>query len=118
MADPSCKNTSSFPLHPPPSKSTNMNNERLMKWLYGYNLTTKTHDHSLSDSNSSSSVATNGFGSHAPGIIKAMEILEAQFGHQHASSVNNNTNDVNNNKRVLDTSVAHDHSDLPRGSTS
>lgn len=110
MADPSSKKTSSFPLHPPPSKSTTMNTDRLMKWMYGYNLTTNS---------SSSSVATNNFGSHAPGIIKAMEILEAQFGHPHASSVNNNANDViNNNIMVLDKSVAHDHSDLPGGSSS
>jgi len=104
MADPSYRKNSSFPLHPPPSKSTTMNTDRLMKWLYGYNLTTNS---------SSSSVASNDFGSHAPGIIKSMKILEAQFGHLHASSINNNTNDViNNNMMVLDKSVAHDHPDL------
>ena len=66
---PSPKNTSSshLPLsshRPPPSESTIMSSDRLMKWLYGYNTTTL-------------SVDSNNFGNHAPGIIKSMQILEA-----------------------------------------
>jgi len=66
---PSPKNTSSshlpLPSHrPPPSESTIMSSDRLMKWLYGYNTTTLSAD-------------SNNFGNHAPGIIKSMQILEA-----------------------------------------
>jgi len=63
--------------HPPPPpptlKSTTMSSDRLMIWMYGYNTTTPSDD-------------TNDFGSHAPGIIKSMQMLEAQFGNLHASS--------------------------------
>jgi hypothetical protein len=79
-----------------------------MKWLYGYNTTTSSAD-------------TNNFGNHVPGIIKSMQILEAQFGNLHASSpssFSNNMNDVINNMLVLNTSSAYDHPELPGGSSS
>ncbi|RHN63965.1 putative transcription factor C2H2 family [Medicago truncatula] len=83
-----------------------MNSDRLMKWMYGYN-TTK------------SSADTNGFGSHAPGIIKAMQMLDTQFENLHASSPSSDRNDViNNNKMVLNTSSAFAHLDLLGGSSS
>jgi hypothetical protein len=85
-----------------------MSSDRLMKWLYGYNTTTSSAD-------------TNNFGNHAPGIIKSMQILKAQFGNLHASSpssVSNNMNDVINNMLVLNTSSAYDHSDLHGGLSS
>ncbi|RHN69194.1 putative transcription factor C2H2 family [Medicago truncatula] len=84
-----------------------MNNNRLFQWMHGYNTTLKIYTHSSFDYDSSSSVGTNNFGSHAPGILKAMEILETQFGHLHtstsssSSSININMNDdiiINNNK--------------------
>jgi len=83
--------------------------------------------HGYNTTHSSSSVGTNNFGSHAPGILKAMEILEAQFGHLHtstsssSSSINININDdiiINNNKNnnmmtTMNTSVAaSSHLDL------
>jgi len=87
-----------------------MSSDGLMKWLYGYNKTTSSTD-------------TINFDNHAPGIIKSMQILEAQFGTLHASSpsfVSNNMNNVinNNNMLVLNTSSAYDHPDLPGGSSS
>jgi len=85
-----------------------MSSDRLMKWLYGYNTTTLSAD-------------TNNFGNHAPGIIKSMQILEAQFGNLHASSpssVSNNMNDVINKILVLNTSSAYGHPKLLGGSSS
>jgi hypothetical protein len=78
--------------------------------LYDYNKTTSLID-------------TNNFDNHAPGIIKPMQIPEAQFGNLHASSpsfVSNNMNDVinNNNMLVLNTYYAYDHPNLPGGSSS
>jgi len=85
-----------------------MSSDRLMKCLYGYNTTTSSTD-------------TNNFGNHATGIIKSMQILEAQFGNLQASSpssVSNNINDVinNNNILVMNTS-SYDHPDLPANSS-
>jgi len=78
-----------------------------MKWLYGYNTTTS---------------STDNFGSHAPGIIKSIQMLEAQFGNLQASSPssdNNTRNDViNNNKTMLNTSSVYAHLDLLGGSSS
>ena len=80
-----------------------------MKWLYGYNTTTSSAD-------------SNNFGSHAPGIIKSIHMLETQFGNLHASppsSDNNNMNDViNNNKMMLNTSSVYAHPSLLGGSSS
>jgi len=121
------KNTSSSPF-PPHLESTNMNSDRLVQWLHGYNTTAKIYTHSAVDSNSSSSIGINNFGSHAPGILKSMQILEAQFGHLHTSTssinininddviINNNNNNNNNMKMMtMNTSIASSHPDLHVG---
>jgi len=86
-----------------------MNIDRLMKWMYGYNTTT-------------SSTNTDDFGSHAPGIIKSMQMLEAEFGNLRTSSPssdNNNRSDViNDNKMALNTFSPYAHVDLLGGSSS
>lgn len=64
---------------------------------------------------SSSSLASDDYGSHAPGIRKAMKILEAQFSHSNVSSssspVHNNDEDVINiddNHHVAGLSQSHE----------
>ncbi|CAK8574409.1 unnamed protein product [Lathyrus sativus] len=73
-----------------------MNSERMIKEMYVDN-----SNHSLYNSNSRTN--NNDFGSHAPGIKKAMMMLEVQFGRSNASPINNNhINDViNTNKMTM-----------------
>ncbi|XP_024633575.1 probable serine/threonine-protein kinase DDB_G0271402 [Medicago truncatula] len=107
-----------------------MNSERFFQWMNGYNTTPKINTHSSFNSDSSSSAGINNFGSHAPGIKKAMQILEAQFGHLQTSTssininddiINNNNKTANNNNNKMmkmNTSTTSSHLDLHVGLSS
>ncbi|XP_058774211.1 uncharacterized protein LOC131648477 [Vicia villosa] len=86
----------SSPISPPPLESPGEDIDRMMRCFYVPNPFKRKCTNLLSNNNYSSSTATNTFTSHAPGIMKAMQMLEVQFGSSHASSSNNNIEDVSN----------------------
>jgi hypothetical protein len=86
-----------------------MNIDKLREFASGDNTVTKTCNHLSSNVDSSSSSTTKKFGSHAPGIRKAMKILEAQFGHPHVSLLSSSSS--------ANAFAASDHPDLHGGSS-
>ncbi|XP_058772790.1 uncharacterized protein LOC131646857 [Vicia villosa] len=93
------KNISSSP---PSSLEFNMNTDH----------NTNTHSHNLSLKDSSSSFATHNYGSHAPGILKAMKILKAQFSNSNAltssPSAYNNEDVINSYNNTMQMNVFYD----------
>ncbi|XP_058774009.1 uncharacterized protein LOC131648252 [Vicia villosa] len=83
------------PSFPPSLPLESNRNPRHSKWVYGHN---NTLSFNLSLIEYSPSTVINNYDSHAPGIRKAMKLLEIQFSHSNVSA----SPSVYNNEDVLD----------------
>src|SRR4051812_49013383 len=97
---------------PPPLESPDGDIDRMMRCFYVPSPFKRIRSNLLSNNNYSSSTSTNTFTSHAPGIMKSMQMLEVQFGSLYASSSNNNIEDVINvNNLMMNASTDSYHLD-------